>query len=752
MTDIFMTVLNMSVTAAFVIAAVCVARIVLQKMRAPKWISYALWAVAGFRLAVPFAFESVLSLIPRKVNEIVADIPAAEHEYHIDFFPVAPQGAIVDVERSPLGFGGLTVHDVLARVWLTGVAAMLLYAVVSYVRLIHRKDSAATPFVYGFIKPKIHIPSGLAEEELRYVTLHEQTHIKRRDHLVKLFAFTLLCVHWFNPLAWVAFVLLCADMEMSCDERVLRGLGTDAKADYSQTLLSLSMNRRILGASPLAFGEGGINERVKNVLKFQKPTRLVIIAAVVLAVGLTAGLTTNGAERSLSLPISSEVNFIVMEQIDEKDSVSEKFFDHDSSIAAILSRLDGAEKTSAPSVQDTPAEPDGNSYLRINMTLSDGITMRRLFLYGKGGEYFIEEPYIGIYKTTRETSAEVYRIYIDGEAVPPLPAPQGVIDLVENFGLQFRKVRLMDPTEIVIRDISENYSDFVTDELLEKWMGNPETAPGRAASSPWPDRIEISSAKKLSDTEYSVSGALIWITSVELVNGGASGVQPIRLNVIKNGSEWKISNVSLGGYGEAETEAIPSPLADPPAAADGNAIDIAIITDNQTGQVSTDGGETWMDGETYRKLHPSPDVVWWTYDEYKEWLEEQKKILLGVIGRTGGYYDVKGVLHSEVWTQKKVDETIAMYEQILESIGNGAKVSKHVVDGNVTTGYTLNPSDPPSVGYSAGVSFGDGNAVDLGLFATEEERLAAVEAFCDEQVKEGKMTRQEADNILKEYK
>jgi hypothetical protein len=184
-----------------------------------------------------------------------------------------------------------------AYVWLVGVAAMLMYAAISYVRLIRRKDSVTTPFVYGFIKPKIHIPGGLLGEELRYVTIHEQTHINRRDYLVKPVAFALLCVHWFNPLAWVAFALLCADMEMSCDERVLREPGMSVKADYSQTLLSLSMNLRIPGASPLAFGEGGIKTRVKNVLNFKKSSRITIVAAVALAVVLTVGFAVNSESR-----------------------------------------------------------------------------------------------------------------------------------------------------------------------------------------------------------------------------------------------------------------------------------------------------------------------------------------------------------------------------------------------------------------------------------------------------------------------
>jgi beta-lactamase regulating signal transducer with metallopeptidase domain len=303
MTDIFMAVLNMSLTAGFIIAALYVARFVLKRINAPKWISYALWAVAGFRLAIPFAFESALSLLPIKAVPIPVNLASMEHT---DVISSVDSGiAIVDgaIEKA-LTFARTSVSvrpyqamtEAISYLWLIGVAAMLLYAVISYVRLIRNKDSAGTPFVYGFIKPKIHIPQGLTGEELRYVTLHEQTHIKRRDHLVKLLAFALLCVHWFNPLAWVAFVLMCADMEMSCDERVLRELGMDAKADYSATLLSLSANRRILNASPLAFGEGGLKERVKNVLNFKKRSRIIIIAAVALVAVLSVGFAVNRAE------------------------------------------------------------------------------------------------------------------------------------------------------------------------------------------------------------------------------------------------------------------------------------------------------------------------------------------------------------------------------------------------------------------------------------------------------------------------
>jgi beta-lactamase regulating signal transducer with metallopeptidase domain len=199
---------------------------------------------------------------------------------------------------------------------------------------------------------------------------------------------------------------------------------------------------------------------------------------------------------------------------------------------------------------------------------------------------------------------------------------------------------------------------------------------------------------------------------------------------------------------------------------------ITVTTDTVQGvqrQVSVDSGKTWMDEEAYRKQYPPSDsdysysnlladVEWWTNEEYSAFVDGQKTILPDLIGETGGYYDEKGVLHEEIWTLEKVDEAISLYEQTLEDIRNGVKVSKPVIDGGTMIGYSyslnhnLNPSDPPSIGYSAGISLENGDTVNLGSFATEEERLAAVKSFCDEQVKTGNMTQQEADGFLSQYK
>jgi beta-lactamase regulating signal transducer with metallopeptidase domain len=301
MTNLFLTVLNMSVTAAFVIAALCVARFVLQKIRAPKWISYALWAVAGLNLASPFKLKSAFSLIPFNSEPIPQDIamqaiPRINSGIGVidnavsSALPAAAPAASVNPLQIWTALG--------AYVWLFGVAAMLIYAVISYVRLIRRKDSVPTPFVYGFIKPKIHIPTGLAGEELRYVTLHEQTHIKRHDHIVKMFAFALLCVHWFNPLVYVARRELDRACELSCDEAVIRSFDESGIKDYGNTLLSVAAESHIPRAvvsTTMVESKQALKERLGAIMKSKKRGVAAVCVSVVLVVVLAACAVALGA-------------------------------------------------------------------------------------------------------------------------------------------------------------------------------------------------------------------------------------------------------------------------------------------------------------------------------------------------------------------------------------------------------------------------------------------------------------------------
>ena len=307
MDKLFLTVLNMSLTGAFVIAAVILARLPLKK--APKVISYCLWMVAGFRLVFPFSIEGAFSLIPFKAQPIPLDI-AAQAVPRIDsgipyinnavsgVLPAAAPSASVNPLRIWTSVG--------AYVWLMVVAAMLLYGTVSYALLkrrtrtairadgnIYEADNIGSPFVLGVIKPKIYIPLSLAADERGYIILHEQTHIRRHDHIVKLAAYFILCLHWFNPFVWAAFLLMAADMEMSCDERVLKDIGGEMKKDYSRSLLSLATERRVISGSPLAFSEDGLKQRIKNVLNFKKPSRVIVAVAAALVVVLSAGLAVN---------------------------------------------------------------------------------------------------------------------------------------------------------------------------------------------------------------------------------------------------------------------------------------------------------------------------------------------------------------------------------------------------------------------------------------------------------------------------
>ena len=309
MDKLFLSVLNMSIIGTFIIAVIILARIPLK--RAPKVFSYCLWTVAGFRLIFPLSINGLFSLIPFKPSPIPRDI-AIQVVPHIDsginvfdnavssMLPSAAPAASVNPLQVWIAVG--------AYIWFLGVVLMLFYSIVSIILLkrrlsgavniagnIYEADNIKTPFVIGLFRPKIYLPIGLTGDESRYIVLHEQTHIRRKDHIIKIFAYFILSLHWFNPFVWVAFLLTGADMEMSCDERVMKELGEDIKNTYSIFLVHMAAGRPILNGSPLAFGEGGMKERVKNILNFRKPSRVTIIVAVLLVGVLTAGLLLNKA-------------------------------------------------------------------------------------------------------------------------------------------------------------------------------------------------------------------------------------------------------------------------------------------------------------------------------------------------------------------------------------------------------------------------------------------------------------------------
>ncbi|MHA7967522.1 M56 family metallopeptidase [Paenibacillus sp. CAU 1782] len=326
---LFLHILEMSFTASMVILVVLAARLLLKK--APKIYSYGLWSVVLFRLLFPVSLESVVSILPLKASsisqsigtmtqpEINTGIPVINTVAQTSLPPSTPY-ASVDPLQIWLFVGGL--------IWAIGFVSLLLYSVISLVKLRKRLKSAVhchdnvytsnrinTAFVMGVLRPNIYVPVHLTDNEKNYILLHEQTHIKRFDHIIKIVGFLVLCVHWFNPLVWLAFFLSVKDMEMSCDEAVIKKLGNDVKKDYSSSLLTLAASRRFIGGTPLAFGEGDTKSRVKNVLRYKKPTVLGLSLATIALAVLCIGLLTNPVESSGPAAASATVDLSDIEDM-----------------------------------------------------------------------------------------------------------------------------------------------------------------------------------------------------------------------------------------------------------------------------------------------------------------------------------------------------------------------------------------------------------------------------------------------------
>ena len=324
MSELFLTALNMSLTASYVIIFVIIIRLLLKK--APKVISYALWGVVAFRLLIPFSFESMFSLMPRNANTV--PIP---HDIIYQQNPQINSGieAVDSFVNSSLpaptfeaSINPLQIYvEIVAYIWIIGIVILLVYSLVSILALKRQLKSAQlieknifeatnlkTPFVLGFTKPKIYLPVGLDAAERSYILLHEHTHIYRKDHIIKVLAFFTLSIHWFNPLVWIAFMLMSKDMELSCDERVLKETDEEIKKPYANSLLSLATGRQILNGSPLAFGEGNVRGRIKNVLNYKKPRFWVIVLSIVIVTVAGIGLIANSKDATIE-PTAPDLSF-----------------------------------------------------------------------------------------------------------------------------------------------------------------------------------------------------------------------------------------------------------------------------------------------------------------------------------------------------------------------------------------------------------------------------------------------------------
>ena len=385
MTQVFLTVFNLSIAACWLIAAVLLVRLLFGK-RMPKWICCCLWGLVAIRLLVPFTVESNISLVPNSRLEIMSEqastdnllqdqvigiqqgsevstsvipeysqeqsAPAAENEFVADTSgvyidtdsaaPIVSAPVIPTPENEPLtettvaesaeerGLISKKTAGILGIVWAVGVAVMLVYWLTTYILLkkrvmlsipcgdrVRKGECIESPFVFGLFRPRIYIPFGLSAQTEECVIAHERAHLKRRDHLVKPFGFFVLSIYWFNPLVWVAYILLCRDIEYACDEKVINDLPHEERKAYAYALLECAVAHKRISACPVAFGETGVKERVENTMKYKKPAFWLMLLSVFLCVMVAAlFLTTSAGESGTSCDSSEQISEITSESLE----------------------------------------------------------------------------------------------------------------------------------------------------------------------------------------------------------------------------------------------------------------------------------------------------------------------------------------------------------------------------------------------------------------------------------------------------
>ena len=393
MSELFLKIVNMSISASWVVVAVLALRFCLKK--APKWVNVLLWGIVAARMVFPFSIESVLSLIPsaetisptvmmEQTPSVQTGVPALNHVINpviSGSFTPAPGAS-----ANPLQIW----IPVLTGIWLFGIAALFLYSAVSYWRLhrkvceavilrgnIYQSEKVCSPFVLGIIKPKIYLPYHMDSREMDHVIAHEQTHIRRKDHWWKPLGFLLLTIHWFNPLMWLSYILLCRDIELACDEKVIRKMSNEQRADYTQALVACSVDRRLIAACPLAFGEIGVKERVKSVMNYKKPAFWIVLASVIVCAVIAVCFLTNpiGFQFDVSANTIVSANHFDMRNADDPVSIEMT----PAQISELNSRLAGVKNCKrsdkyaglTPGYQISAQMQDG-SYIRISgYSLSD---------------------------------------------------------------------------------------------------------------------------------------------------------------------------------------------------------------------------------------------------------------------------------------------------------------------------------------------------------------------------------------------
>ena len=387
MAAVFLKLLNLSISASWLVLAVLILR--LGSKRSPKWMNVLLWGIVALRLVLPFSIESALSLIPSA--ETVR--PAA---VQFDPAPTITSGvSVIDNAVNPslsehfAAVPGMSVNplyvwtEIAGWVWLIGLGAMLLYMLVSYLRLrrrvsvslpiqenIYLCDAISSPFILGIVKPRIYLPSGLDEVQRQNVLAHEQAHLARYDHWWKPLGFVLLAVYWFNPLLWLAYALLCRDIELACDERVIRTMDASAVKTYSTVLLACSMPHKAVISCPLAFGEVGVKERVRNALHYKKPAFWIVAASAIVCIAVAVCFLTNPEHETMKWAKNLRVDDVVRVELTIMPQVTDKQY-KDFNADEIAEAVALINKSSGRYISEP--EPLNGSTMTLYITTADGV-------------------------------------------------------------------------------------------------------------------------------------------------------------------------------------------------------------------------------------------------------------------------------------------------------------------------------------------------------------------------------------------
>lgn len=361
MGDIFLKLLNTSITASWLIMVVLCIRLLFHKI--PKGIICILWGIVAIRLICPFSIECKFSLQPGAEpiksstivdGEIKPYIPSIDSNMTVleEFVnPILAESFAYPETNSaaPLQI----VTEIAGYIWLCGMISLGIFAIVSIIQLhllvreavrykknVYICDNVRSPFILGIVKPRIFISSALNDREIAYVIAHEKAHLRRKDHVWKPVAYLLLCIYWFNPLCWLSYNLLCKDIELACDEKVIRNMRIIDIKEYSRVLVACAAQRRLVMVCPVAFGEVGVGERVKKILKYKRPSFLIFMAAIMICIVVAVCFLTDPVSINSTEIIETETT-IEMHKLDESENLqqAEKDSSEQSEVMDVVSDL-----------------------------------------------------------------------------------------------------------------------------------------------------------------------------------------------------------------------------------------------------------------------------------------------------------------------------------------------------------------------------------------------------------------------------